>query len=244
MKYYVKKLMTIKKIVIWQVDGNYIRNNTDVNFNNAGHHYVFPEYIPKNEIWIDKDFSDHQKVELCSKTGKKVTCTNASKDEEELIEQSLEERKLMKHGMPYLEALEISSKNAVKRRRAENGIPISKTYDNVYVRKLPQYCIGGVKVWLIYGKLVRDNLYKHFTQGGHHYVYKWVPKNEIWIDDNLNPDEYGYVLFHEAIERNLMKYNKMAYDDAHGVAIAYEGILRDKKVDPTEIIVHEIKRSK
>lgn len=243
MKYYVKKLMTIKKIVIWQVDGNYIRNNKDVNFNNAGHHFIF-DYIPVNEIWIDKDFSSHEKVELCYKVGQKVKCTNASKDEEELIEQTLEERCLIKHGMSYNDALEISSKNAQKRRRDENGIPLSKTYDNVYVKKIPQFCMNGVKVWLIYGKLVRDNLYKHFTQGGHHYVYKWVPKNEIWIDDNLNPKEYGYVLFHEAIERNLMKYNKMNYESAHGVAIAYEGILREKKVDPTDIIVHEIKRSK
>ena len=245
MKPYIKLLVTIKNISVWQVDGNYIRNNKDVNFTNSGHHYTFA-YIPKNEIWIDKDFSKHDKpLKICSKSKtKKEKCTDVSVDEDLLISQAMNERKMMKNGMSYLPALDIASKAAKKERKERNNISLKDTYNHVYIKKLKKYCVNGIKVWLINGKLVRDNFYIHFTEGGHNYVYKFVPLNEIWIDDSLNPNEYGHVLFHEAIERNLMKYNKMTYHQAHDVAIKYEGVLRSNKIVPDSIIMHELNRKK
>lgn len=240
MKPYIKELLTIKNITVWQVDGNYVRNKISVDFTNSGHHFTFSK-IPKTEIWIDKDFSKHNNVSVCSQPKKCVTMTE---EEELLIMQSMIERKLMKQKVPYNEALAYSARMAKNHRKLLNDVPLNKTYDHVYVKKLKKFCINGVKVWLVNGRLVRDNFYIHFTEGGHHYVYKFVPPNEIWIDDCLNPKEYGYVLFHEAIERNLMKYNDMKYNNAHDVAIKYEGILRGKQVNPDELIIHELMRKK
>ena len=41
-----------------------------------------------------------------------------------------------------------------------------------------------------------------FTAGGHDYVYEFVPENEVWIDDDIEEQERGYVLLHELHERN------------------------------------------
>lgn len=238
MKPYIKKLLTIKKITVWQVDGNYVRNKISIDFTNSGHHYTFDK-IPNNEVWIDKDFSKHCNVSVCSN---KTKCVTMSEEEELLILQAMIERRLMKQKIPYAKALMYSAHMAKNHRKLLNDIPLEKTYNKVYINKLKKYCTNNVKVWLVNGRLIRDNFYIHFTEGGHHYVYKFVPSNEIWIDDCLNPKEYGYVLFHEAIERNLMKYNKMKYSDAHDVAIKYEGIIRSKHVNPDELIYHELNR--
>ena len=56
---------------VWTVDGEYIRNNIDVDFV-AGGHYARYAYIPIGEIWIEKNLSAfdrdatklHESVEL------------------------------------------------------------------------------------------------------------------------------------------------------------------------------------
>lgn len=224
MKPYIKQLGSKGKIKIWQVDGNYIRNKLDTNFNNSGHHYSF-NLIPLNEIWIDKDFS---------KRG----------DEKLLTDQCLKEIELIKKGHSLYNAMTLASKQAKKEREKLNPISVKDTYKNIHVKKLDKYSGNGINVWLINGKLVRDVFYIFFTEGGHHYVYKFVPENEVWVDDSLNPDEYGYVIFHELIERNLMKYDKLTYNQAHDIAIVYEEKIRKLKTDPYPLIMNELKRKK
>ena len=54
---------------------------------------------------------------------------------------------------------------------------------------------GAVKVWIIQGGLVRSLYFIHFTEGGHDLVYPhFVPKNEVWLDDDLSPGERKFVL--------------------------------------------------
>lgn len=224
MKPYIRKLKNVGKINIWRVDGTYVRNNLDVNFNNSGHFFTF-KIIPKNELWIDKDFSDHG-------------------DEELLILQGLYEIELFKKKYSWYKAVTVASKRAKKDRKKLNNMTPKEAYIKVHIKKLNKYCVNNIEVWLINGRIVRDVFYTDFTEGGHHYVYNFVPKDEVWIDDSLNPDEYNYVIFHEIIERNLMKYNKMKYADAHDIAIKYEGVLRDKRIDPYPITINELNRKK
>ena len=53
-----------------------------------------------------------------------------------------------------------------------------------------------------------------FTEGGHDYVYEFVPQNEVWIDNDLEEAERPYVLLHELHERNLMAKG-WSYSKAH-----------------------------
>lgn len=221
---YIKKLNTFKRVTIWQVDGNHIRNKIDVNFNNSGHHYNFP-FIPKNEIWIDKDFSSRNEEAILAK-------------------QSVMEHELIKSGLSDDEASNKAYAYAKQERKNKVKLTEKEVYATVYVKELKKYNVNDLHVWVINGQLVRDKFYLYFTEGGHHYVYKFVPKNEIWIDDSLNPIEYDYVIFHEVLERNLMKYNKLSYDHAHDAAINYEGSIRKNKINPVPLIMNELNRKK
>lgn len=46
---------------VYLVDGTYIRDNVDIDFTLGGHEYVYPRYIPKGEVWLDKDIN---KIEI------------------------------------------------------------------------------------------------------------------------------------------------------------------------------------
>jgi hypothetical protein len=72
---YLKKVGQRGNIILWIVDGTYVRAHLDEEFTNFGHHYSFT-CIPENEFWLDKEakedeqkfFIDHmldgQRVEL------------------------------------------------------------------------------------------------------------------------------------------------------------------------------------
>ncbi len=78
-----------------------------------------------------------------------------------------------------------------------------------------------VSIWLVDGDLVRKSFYKDFIEGGHGYVYPWIPKNEVWIDDRLPVTKWKSVIAHELYERQLMKKG-MGYSQAHKYANAFE----------------------
>ena len=91
---------------IWIVDGNYIRGHIDEKFTNFGQHFRF-SYIPEKELWLDQE---------------------AYNDERQFfIEHLLVEYRLMKHGMPYEDAIvEADKHERNERRRAGDLKKITK----------------------------------------------------------------------------------------------------------------------
>jgi hypothetical protein len=81
------------------------------------------------------------------------------------------------------------------------------------------------EVWIVDGRAVRDHFDPNFTQGGHHWRYRFVPRRQIWIDDAVAERELEYTLAHEAHEVALMRRG-MSYDDAHERALVVEKSLR------------------
>ena len=61
--------------------------------------------------------------------------------------------------------------------------------------------------------MVRSAFDIDFTEGGHDYVYEFVPEKEVWIDDDILEPERRYVLVHELHERNRMA--SMAVQGSH-----------------------------
>jgi hypothetical protein len=78
---------------------------------------------------------------------------------------------------------------------------------------------------LVDGSVVRRYFDPDFIFGGHGYVYDYIPKNEIWLDDKMNPQEIPYIEKHERIERQLMQ-DGATYDEAHDIATAHDKRLR------------------
>jgi hypothetical protein len=204
-KPYIKKIDQIGPLTVWTVDGRYIRKNIDEEFTNFGQHYRF-RFIPSHEFWIDMQ--------------------HGVGEQQFFIDHLLVERKLMAGGMIYDKALEKA--DAVEwgeRRKAELVREISRLskkniIENIHKRLLKKYS-GTIKVWVVKGELVRSLYFIDFTEGGHDRVYPFVPKNEVWLDDDLGPGERRFVLLHELHERHLMTLG-WPYAKAHRSASRIE----------------------
>src|SRR5437016_2731645 len=53
---------------------------------------------------------------------------------------------------------------------------------------------GPVEVWLVDGNLVRSYYKTDYTEGGHGYVYPWVPRPQIWIEDGVDRREVPFIV--------------------------------------------------
>ncbi len=203
---YLEKIDQRGTLSIWIVDGGYIRGHMDEEFTNFGQHYSF-SYIPEDELWIEKE-----------------TKTN---ERQFFIDHLLLEHRLMAKGMPYDKAL-LEADRLEKRERRRAGDIRRLTHDGkdipdgreVHVR-LWKKLENGISVWIVNGRLVRSVFDIDFTEGGHDYVYEFVPEGEVWIDDAIEEKERGYVLLHELHERNRMA-NGWPYNKAHAESSRFE----------------------
>ncbi len=195
---YLKKVDTRGRFTIWVVDGTYVRAHLDEEFTNFGQHYAFG-CIPKDEFWLDKEAKEDEQVFF--------------------IEHLLMEHALMEKGVSYDDALEAADKKEMKERKKAGDVRKLTKGGNlpdatkVHVR-LWKRLESNVGVWIVDGRLVRSVFDIDFTEGGHGYVYEFVPENEVWIDNDLEEVERPYVLLHELHERNLMAKG-WTYDKAH-----------------------------
>jgi hypothetical protein len=184
----------------WIVDGEYIRGQIDEEFTNFGQHYRYP-YIPVNEFWIDKEAGHHNERAF-------------------FIDHLLVEHALMAKGASYADALTQADRVERKERRRVGDVrkvthhgkelPDASTMHERLWKK-PE---NGVSVRIVKGRRVRDTFDIDFTAGGHDRVYEFVPKGEVWIDDDVEEGERGFVLLHELHERNRMAEG-WTYNRAH-----------------------------
>ncbi|MGP8153679.1 MAG: hypothetical protein ACLQBQ_05985 [Smithella sp.] len=203
---YLKKDETRGDYQVWIVDGAYIRGHIDEEFTNFGQHYRY-HYIPKNEFWIDRE---------------------AKPDEYAFfIEHLLVEHNLMMKGASYDDA--ITQADLVERRERRRAGDLRKLThrgkelpdaESVHER-LWKKLENGVSVWIVNGRLVRSVFDIDFTAGGHDHVYEFVPENEVWIDDDIEEKERGFVLLHELHERNRMEEG-LPYSKAHNESSSLE----------------------
>ncbi len=227
-KPYVSRIdQQLEDFTVWNVDGEYIRNNVNREFTNFGQHYRFP-FIPKYEFWID-----HHK---------------ASEEEAFFIEHLQVEWHYMSIGESYDVALEkadrrekfLRNKSKLMDRVIENKSKYPKEVPKIiYIGKFQE--IGKeITIWIVNGEAVRDAYFIDFTEGGHHFVYNFIPEKELWLDNDLIPDERSFVILHELHERNLMSTG-ITYEKAHASSSAIEYICRREANKLNQYIDSEIK---
>lgn len=199
-------------VEVWRVDGHWIRDHLDVDFTNGAHHFT-RRYVPRAEIWLDRESAD-----------------SACGDEWVFwaLHQRIQ-RALMAAGEPYLRALSVAQRIELRERRITRGLPTKMDPREVreVARKQALGRSGDRKVWLVSGRAVRDMAYVDFTLGGHGFRYRFIPRNEIWIDDAVRRMERRAILHHEAIEAAHMAAG-LSYDEAHGLASRAEDRFRRK----------------
>ncbi len=201
---YIKKIGKRGKISIWIVNGEKVRDNVDEEFTNFGEHFAYPA-IPEYEFWLDHEAKPNERRFF--------------------IDHLLAEWRAMKAGVPFFKALKIgNAKELLERKRTGDLKKILDKSGAPNAKKVHSELLGKVKdisVWLIDGRLVRSDFDINFTEGGHDRVYKYVPKNEVWIDNDIMPEERPFVLLHELFERLQMEKG-LTYNQAHSHASRLE----------------------
>jgi hypothetical protein len=212
---YIELLTDHDPFMIWQVDGKWVRQNQNGQFTNFGQHFRFP-FIPKYEFWIDKEASP--------------------KETQFYVDHLLIEWKLMNKGKSYEKAItKADRKERSERNKSVRGKVIRALHDEdkikkIHKRLLRSYSDDDLKVWVVRGEYVRDAFFIDFTEGGHDYVYDFVPSGEVWIDDDITRTERKFILLHELHERALMAQGKKYYE-AHASASRIEHICRHHRKD-------------
>ena len=90
------------------------------------------------------------------------------------------------------------------------------------------YC-GKIKndnIWIVDGEKIRNEILPDFIFGGNEMRYPFIPKNEIWISNDIPAKEYETTLEHEINERDLMRDLKWSYANAHDSSLQLEIKLR------------------
>ena len=215
-----KKIGEWGKYTVYAVDDQAVRNRAlyaqefsdyGMNIGKKGLVTVNFPFIPLNEIWIARSIKPSERHFIISgalayaQGIEKGLSVGAAYDAALRHEQLMRKYARKKHP-------DIQVKSPAK-------IPLA-----VYVKN---YAVIGnkndaVRVYAINGRMVRD-LYKiDYVEGGHGYVYSWIPQNEIWIESGLSPHEIPVIVLHEYLERTLMKYKKFPYVKAHEIASKIE----------------------
>lgn len=191
-----------KKIVY--IDTKKFRSSSLDNeeFCTSGLHEDFPESIAKDEIFIDDSLRAREIPMILKGLGRRL--------------------KDMQNG---------NAKNGYK-----NGMKAEKSERSKKphcVKRLSKYATlrdskGKIEVYVVSGEAVRDRFKTDFSQGGHGYVYDWIPKGEIWLEQEES-DEFPFILAHEYAEMVMMRELGMEYEEAHGMASRIEKCVRDGK---------------
>lgn len=193
-KPYIKRLTNVSGFTAWIVDGKYIRDNLDIDFVNYGQHYRY-NFIPENELWIEKE--------------------RAPGEAYLYIKPMIAEYEAMSKGIKPIKAWKIAQETEKKEREKANLIKkkTKRAVRSIYKRLLKKYS-RKVKVWIVDGELVRNLYSTDFQKGGHDIYYSFIPKNEVWLDDDVELGEVKFILLHELHERALMSKG-MKYQPAH-----------------------------
>lgn len=204
---------------VYSVNGFAVRNvaQPDEEFGNFATRQDFAKLIPKGELWLSEKTAPKEAVFFIA---------NA-------LTQLREQDRGAKPGAAYDAGLEAEQalRESVNGVQYRDGKPHQKVPNELYQEHyttLPDEKYP-VDVWVIDGNQVRSLYKTDYTEGGHGYVYPWVPKQQIWIDDGVDRREVPFIVSHEYLELRLMRDVGLDYDKAHDICSAVEFRLRKRQ---------------
>lgn len=101
----------------------------------------------------------------------------------------------------------------VKAASSTDELSKAKPSDAQEIARTPIGQLGKWKICEVDGTEVRDKLYVDFVMGGNPYRYKFIPKDEIWIEKAQTAPEKHMTIIHE-----IMESGKMAKGESYGKA--------------------------
>ncbi len=211
-----KEITRLRGYRVFTVDAFEVRCCTrhDEEFTNFAIHSDFPNLIPRGEIWVDQRTFEAEGI----------FCLVDALVHLKKLEEGLHEDKAYGAGV----AAERALREAMTGLTYRGGKPHRRTPAAVYVGEylsLPDRT-GPIAARLVDGGYVRSVYRTDYVEGGHGYVYPWVPRREIWLEHGVAAKELPFVLAHEYTELRLMRDDGLEYDPAHAIAAKVEFALR------------------
>jgi hypothetical protein len=203
---------------VYSVDAFAVRNaaEPDEEFDNFATNGEFPDLVPDGEIWVSNRSLRSEGRFFIANAVARLNALKAGASEATAYTMGLNaDRKLRARetGLEY------------RSGRRHKRIPPAIYHRRYLVLPDPQF---PIEVWLIDGSLARTYYKTDYTEGGHGYVYRWVPHNEIWIEKDLHKDEFPFMVAHEYTELRLMRDKGIEYDRAHDISSRVEYHLRKR----------------
>jgi hypothetical protein len=104
--------------------------------------------------------------------------------------------------------------------------------------------IDDCEIYTVNGDYIKEKDFMDFVEGGNWKVYpKFIPKMEIWVDEEIKERDWKYILLHELTESYIMDKYDYAYPDAHDIANKYEKAYRKKTDKLTESLFDKFYKS-
>ena len=85
----------------------------------------------------------------------------------------------------------------------------------------PMGTVGGDTVWMVDGDGARLDYGKDFAGCGGNSRCPFIPKGEIWVDETMEPQDYRFAIFREAVHSHLVG-GGMGHAEAHSLSSAHE----------------------
>jgi hypothetical protein len=188
----------------------------DEEFTNHAIDEDFPGLIPPDEVWVSARLVDREALFFFANALARRQALSKGRSSDAAYEAGLE--------------VERSLRESIEGIAFHGGKPDTHRPKGIYQE---QYITleddrGPVTVWLIDGCLARDRYKTDYAEGGHGYVYPWVPRDEIWVEQGIDRGELPFVVVHEYLERRLMRDAKLEYDKAHPICSQVEYRLRER----------------
>ena len=212
-----KRIARLQGQRVFTVDAFEVRSCTrhDEEFTNFAIHTDFPNLIPRGEVWVDERTFEAEGI----------FCLVDAMVHLKKLEEGMSEEKAYAAGVEAERAL----REAMTGLKYRGGRPHRTTPADVYVGDyltLPDSA-GPIAARLVDGCYVRSVYRTDYVEGGHGYVYPWVPKREIWLEHGVAAKELPFVLAHEYTELRLMRDDGLEYGPAHAIAAKVEFALRE-----------------
>lgn len=214
-------LKKVGKFKVFQVSGDAVRKKSlsAEEFGESGFHQQF-SFIPEGELWIENNVSKSEIPILIDMMIYQIYKIRSGKSLKEAYDLALNYEKKLRE--QYFKTKK-SPKNK-KDWKTELTLYSDKIYKKLWKNWSSP---ASIAVWKVDGKEVRNHFKTDYMEGGNHFVYPWIPKGEIWIEDGMTVEESLYVLIHEMYESMRMESAKISYNKAHEQASQAEFTIRD-----------------
>ncbi len=201
---------------VYTINAYAIRNaaEPDEEFGNVATHEDFPDLIPRDEIWtVEATYAKEGRFFIANAVAELESLAKGESKSDAFDAGVAAERRL---------------REEITGIKVRDGRPHGRVPPHLRVRLFCRLSddIGSTDVWLVDGCLVRSTYKTDYTEGGHGYVYPWVPKGEIWVEQCIDREELPYIIAHEYIEMRLMREKRLKYDRAHRICAEMEFDLR------------------